>query len=192
MKRDLKRALAIGCVVFLGGCGGVEFEGKIFDYAGLSGPRQEADPKMGTRAPLMIPPNVRALPAPTENKSVAAARSDWPDDPEKVRTRIIEEKKTAKAEAESEADPMNPYAGKETLLDKLLSRNKTVEEPVADVPEPDASDRAPGTAVATQSGPQTPHVPQAPLPDRNLEGFNPAAPDSYKNVSGGQNKAVSF
>ena len=190
-KRVLRLAAALGCVALLGGCGGVEFEGKIFDYAGISGTGPEPDPTMTERAPLMVPPNVASLPAPTQSRSVAASRPDWPDDPEKVRTRVIEEKKTATAEAEAEADPMNPYAGKETLLDKLLSRDKTVEEPIPDVPEPDASDRAP-TSVATQSGPQAPHVPQAPLPDRNQEGFNPSAPENYRNVSGGQNRNVAF
>ena len=189
--RAAKLAAALGCVALLGGCGGVEFEGKVFDYMGVSGDRQQIDPKMTERAPLMVPPNLQRLPTPTEGVSVAANRQDWPDDPEKVRTRIIEDKKAKQAAAEAAADPINPYAGKETLLDKLLGGSKTVEEPVPDVPEPDASDRIPTTSTAAaRPEPLTPHVPQAALPDRNDEGFNPAAPDSYNNVSGGQNQAA--
>jgi len=188
-----KLATAFACVALLGGCGGVEFEGKLFDYAGLSGDQQQVDPQMSARAPLMVPPNLQNLPAPIEGVSVAAARQDWPDDPEKVRTRIIEEKRAVEAEHEVAADPVNPYAGKETLLDQLLGGGKkTVEEPIPAVPEPDAADRIPGSTVATQSAPQTPHVPEAPLPNRNQDEFKPAAPDSYQNVTGGQNANTGF
>lgn len=191
--RAVTLAAAFGCVALLGGCGGVEFEGKVFDYMGVSGDRQQVDPKMTERAPLMVPPNLQRLPQPTEGVSVAANRQDWPDDPEKVRTRIIQEKEAKQAEAESDADPINPYAGKETLLDKLFGGSKTVEEPIPAVPEPDASDRIPsGNAVASRPEPLTPHVPEAPLPNRNDDGFNPAAPDSYSNVSGGQNNQAGF
>ena len=191
--RALKLAAALGCVALLGGCGGVELEGKVFDYMGVSGDRQQADVRMTQRPPLMVPPNLKKLPEPTQNVSVAAARQDWPDDPERVRKRIVEEKKAKQAEAESAIDPINPYAGKETLLDKMFGGSKTVEEPVADVPEPDASDRVPDTNVA-QSRPQplTPHVPEAPLPSRNDEDFKPQAPGSYDNISGGQNRSAGF
>jgi len=190
----LKLAAALVYVTALGGCGGVEFEGKVFDYMGVSGDRQKADPRMAERAPLMVPPNLQSLPQPTEGVSVAAARQDWPDDPEKVRTRIIEANQTKRAEAEAAADPINPYAGKETLLDKLFGGSKTVEEPVPDVPEPDASDRIPRQRDVAQSRPEpiTPHEPQAPLPNRNDSGFNPGVPDSYRSVSGGQNQQVGF
>jgi len=197
--RALKRAAPLGCVALLGcatllgGCGAVELEGKVFDYMGVSGDRQQADVRMGERAPLMVPPNVSSLPAPSQGTAVATARQDWPDDPEKVRERVIEEKKAKESVAAAEADPINPYAGKETLLDKLFAPKTTVTEAVPDVPEPDASDRVPGTAVA-QSRPEpiTPHVPQAPLPSRNDEAFNPAAPDGYENVSGGENRNAGF
>ena len=177
-------AAAVACAVLLGGCGGVELEGKVFDYAGLSGTvgGQKPDPTMNTRAPLMVPPNTQRLPAPTENRSVAASRQDWPDDPEKVRVREVEQQKAAAAEAEAKADPLNAYAGKETLLDKLFSggKKKSVAEPVPDVPEPDASDAIPGTSVATRPRGITPHQSQAPLPNQNTEAFQPAVPNSYK------------
>lgn len=191
--RAAKLAAMLCCVALLGGCGGVEFEGKVFDYMGISGDRQESDVRMSERPPLLVPPNLQQLPQPTEGVSVAANRQDWPDDPERVRKRILEDKKAKQAEAEMEADPINPYAGKETLLDKWFGSDKTVEEPVPDVPEPDASDRVPSTnAVAARPEPLTPHVPQAPLPSRNEEGFNPAAPDSYNNISAGENRNHGF
>lgn len=192
--RVLKLAGVLACVGFLGGCGGVEFQGKVFDYMGVSGDRQKADPHMAERAPLMVPPNLAKLPEPTQSTSVAAARQDWPENPEMVRKRNDDDKKAQQAEIESKADPMNPYAGKETLLDKLFKPSKTEEVPVADVPEPDASDKLPSDGAVAQSRPQplTPHVSQAPLPNRNDEGFNPAAPDSYEDVSGGQNNSPAF
>jgi hypothetical protein len=188
--RTAKLAAMLGCVALLGGCGGVEFEGKVFDYMGVSGDRQESDVRMSERPPLMVPPNLQKLPQPTEGVSVAANRQDWPDDPEKVRKRIVEEKQAKQAEVEIEADPINPYAGKETLLDKWLGSDETVEEAVPDVPEPDASDRIPDTSVA-QSRP-TPHVPEAPLPNQNNQAFRPAAPDSYNSISAGENRNTGF
>jgi len=189
----VKLTAALACVALLGGCGGVEFEGKIFDYMGVSGERQEADVRMSERPPLMVPPNLNKLPEPAQSTSVAANRQDWPDDPEKVRKRVIEDKKAQQAAIEAEADPINPYAGKETLLDKWLDRDKTVEEPVADVPEPDASDRLPAEGVAqSRPAPITPHVPEAPLPNRNDEAYKPATPDNYDSYSRGDNANTAF
>src|SRR5690606_25851774 len=101
--RSLKLAGALACVALLGGCGAVEFEGKVFDYMGISGSRQEADVQMSERPPLLVPPNLSSLPAPSQGVAVATARQDWPDDPEKVRKRVIEEKKARDAEAEAKA-----------------------------------------------------------------------------------------
>ncbi|WP_141702005.1 hypothetical protein [Methyloceanibacter stevinii] len=185
-------AAMLACAALLGGCGGVELEGKVFDYAGLSGKvgGPKVDPTMSARAPLMVPPNTRSLPAPTENRSIAAARQDWPDDPEKVRVREVEQQKAVVAEAEAAAEPLNAYAGKETLIDKLFQggKKKRIEEPVPDVPEPDASDAIPGSrsTVATSGQPITPHQAEAPLPDQNRQAFEPKTPSSYKSGSGTQ------
>ena len=183
--RTVALGSALACAAVLGGCGGVEFEGKVFDYMGVSGSRQQADVQMTERPPLTVPPNLNNLPAPSQGTAVATARQDWPDDPEKARVRVIKEKEAKKAEAEAAAEPLNAYAGKDTLLDKLFGTEKTVGEPIPDVPEPDPSDRAP-TVAQSQSAPVSPHVPEAPLPDRNDEAFNPAAPDSYNRASSGQ------
>jgi hypothetical protein len=180
---------ALACALAVGGCGGVEFEGKIFDYMGVSGDRQKADVRMSERPPLMVPPSLNTLPQPGTGAAVATARQDWPDDPERVRKRVVEEKEAKQAEAEAAADPINPYAGKPTLLDKLLSPKKTVTEPVADVPEPDASDRVPESSTVAQSRPTplTPHVPQGPVPNRGDSGSDSPAPGSYGDISGGNN-----
>jgi hypothetical protein len=185
--RALKLAGALVCVAVLGGCGGVEFQGKIFDYMGVSGDRQQGDVQMAERPPLLVPPNVHKLPQPSQGAAVATARQDWPDDPERVRKRIVEAKEAKQNEVEAEKEPLNPYAGKPTLLDKLFGRKKTEEEPVADVPTPDPSDRVVDNSD-TPSQPKglQPHVPEAPLPDQNDEDFHPSAPDSYNKASGGQ------
>jgi len=167
----------------LGGCGGgVELEGKVFDYMGVSGERQEADMKMSERPPLLVPPDVKTLPQPGTNAAVAAARQDWPDDPELVRQRIAKQEKAKEAEIVEDADPANAYAGKPNLLDKLLGGSDTEIVPVDAVPEPDASDRVPSESAVAQSRPKplTPHVPQAALPDQDT---GPSTPDSYGGMS---------
>ena len=186
-------AVLAACAALLVGCGGVELEGKVFDYAGISGKvgGPKDDPTMSARAPLMVPPNTQSLPTPTETRSIAASRQEWPDDPEKVRVREIEQQKAVVAEAEAAAEPLNAYAGKETLLDKLFQGGKKktrIEEPVPDVPEPDASDVIPGSnsAVASRSQPITPHQAQAPLPNQNTQAFEPKTPSSYESGSGAQ------
>jgi hypothetical protein len=177
----------LACALALGGCGGgVEFQGKVFDYMGLSGDRQKPDARMSERAPLLLPPNLKTLPPPGTGVAVATAREDWPDDPEKVRKRVVAEQKKKEAEEEAAADPTNPYAGKPTLLDKLFGKSRVEEEPIADVPEPDPSlDKGPedstSSTVAARPQPLTPHVPQEAPPAEDP--FNPAAPDSYGRMS---------
>ena len=183
--RVLQLAGVAVCVAALGGCGGVELQGKVFDYMGVSGDRQQPDLRMGERPPLLIPPNTKTLPQPGTG-STATARADWPDDPEKVRTRIAKQENAKQAEIQAASDPANPYAGKPNLLDQLLSRDKTVEEPIPDVPEPDASDRVPdGNTAVAQKGYEppkaiTPHQSQDALPTRPVQS---ATPDSYGGMS---------
>jgi hypothetical protein len=176
-------AAAFVAALALGGCGGVEFQGKVFDYMGISGERQEADVKMSERPPLLLPPNLKNLPPPGTGVTTAIAREDWPDDPEKVRKRVAKEEAARKAKKAAEADPTNPYAGKPNLLDKVLGRTKEEEEPIADVPEPDPSDKQPEDSAVASSGPKalSPHVPQDPLPERPETGT--ATPESYTGMS---------
>ncbi|MBM3544317.1 MAG: hypothetical protein FJX44_07430 [Alphaproteobacteria bacterium] len=181
--RALGLAVACACALILGGCGGVQFEGKVFDYMGISGDRQEGDVRMSERPPLLLPPNSKALPQPGA-VNPAASRQDWPDDPERVKKRVVAEKKAQENKAEAEANPLNPMAGKPTLLDKVFAREKTEEAPIADVPEPDPSDRVPeerSQGVASSQPPLTPHVPHTPI--EGAGPFEATGKDTYGRVS---------
>jgi hypothetical protein len=181
--RALRLAAAFVCTLALGGCGGVEFQGKVFDYMGISGDRQQGDPRMAERAPLLLPPNPKTLPQPGTGVAVATAREDWPDDPERVRKRVAKQKAAEQAKEAGEQDPNNPYAGKPTLLDQVLGRNRDAdEEPIIDAPEPDPADKRPEDRAVASSGPKalTPHVPQ---PAPTQDPFHPTTPDSYKGMS---------
>lgn len=177
--RALRLAGALALTLGLAGCGGVEFEGKVFDYMGLSGDRQEADVRMSERPPLLLPPDTRRLPPPGQGAGMAAARQNLPTDPEQTRKQVAAEKK-AKVNAEAaKRDPLNAYAGKPTLLDKWFSRSDDKAEPVADVPEPDPSDAPPAQDVAAspQQHGLKPHQPNAPI--NTGDGFNAPTPSTY-------------
>ena len=186
--RALRLAAALASTLALGGCGGVEFQGKAFDYMGISGDRQQADVRMAERPPLLLPPNPKNLPAPGSGVAVATARQDWPSNPEKVQKQVSAAKKAEEAKRAREDDPTNPYAGKPTLLDKVFGRDEAEEEPVADVPEPDPSDKRPEDSAVASANPK-PLAPRAPeeITPQQEDPFHPAAPDSYKGVSSGGN-----
>ena len=176
-------ASALAATLALGGCGGIEFQGKVFDYMGLSGDRQEPDVKMAERPPLLLPPDTKALPQPGSGVAGAPARAAWPDKTEKG------EKQTGaghKAEQPKEntdpTDPINPLQGKSNpLIDKWLSKNKKVVQP-DETPEPDPTDKPMEGETVAQSKPKPlpPHVPQE-LPPPTEDPFHPAPPESYKN-----------
>lgn len=181
--RALALACALACAAALGGCGGVELQGKIFDYMGVSGDTQQPDVRMSQRPPLLVPPNLETLPQPgTGGPAVAAARPDWPEDPEIVRKRIAADEKAKEAEIKAAADPTNPYAGKPTLLDRWFKSSDDEEVTVA-VPEPDPSDRVTDSSTVAQSQPKglQPHVPQAPLPEQQKSG--PEVSGAYEGMS---------
>ena len=176
-------AAALASTLALGGCGGIEFQGKVFDYMGLSGDRKEPDVRMAERPPLVLPPDTKALPPPGSGVAVATAREDWPQNPELVQKQVVKAKEAEKAKEEVANDPINPYAGKPTLLDKWLGKKKEPEQ-VDDVPEPDPADKPPAdqAVAAAKPKPLTPHVPQDVTPGAP-DPFKPAAPESYKNPS---------
>jgi hypothetical protein len=174
-------ATAFAATLAVGGCGGIEFQGKVFDYMGISGDHQEPDPKLAERPPLLLPPNPKALPQPGNGVAVATAREDWPQNPELVQKQVAKAQAEAKAEQVTDAtDPINPLQGKSNpLLEKWLGKNNEP-VPVDDVPEPDPSTDKPTEEVAqTKPKPLTPHQPQEITPTEDL--FHPAAPESYKN-----------
>lgn len=175
-------AAALGATFVLGGCGGVEFQGALFDAVGLSGDRQEPDVRMSERPPLLVPPNLSALPQPGGGVAVATAREDWPKNPELVQKEQLQAEQDAKAKVAAEREPLHPYIGKPTLLNKVLGARKQPEQP-DDLPEPDPAVDKPkeGEDVAqTERKPLTPHVPQDIKPATE-DPFQPSAPDSYKN-----------
>jgi hypothetical protein len=185
-------AAALGATLALGGCGGIEFKGKVFDYAGLSGGGTEKDVKMAERPPLVLPPDTKALPPPGE-PPVYAANGDWPTDTDKERKRVAVAKEAQAKKEDAALDPENPYAGKPTLLDKVFGRKKKSDEAeVAAVPEPDPSDKTPedkareARALAANGGPKPLNQPiiEPPKASPDDDPFHPAAPDSYKTMSG--------
>ena len=148
-----------GLTLPLGGCGGIEFQGKAFDYIGLSdvGKPQE-DVRMTERAPLLVPPNPNKLPPPG---SPAITRADWPADTDKER-KVLGRYKTPEADT---LDVPEPDPTDKTAEDKARER-KTAAAPQKPV---DQSLNAPTT--------------------QEDDPFHPAAPDSYKGMSspGGNN-----
>jgi hypothetical protein len=177
----------------LAGCGGIEFEGKLFDYAGLSGSGQKADPRMTERAPLMIPPNTNRLPLPG---SPAIARADWPLDSDVARKQAVAAKEAAEKEREVKNDPTNPYSGKPTLLDRMFGKSKDEEEEQVAVPEPDASDKTPQDRARAQAKatPQKPidHTLNAPTVAPEDDPFHPQAPKSYEGMSSPSGNSANY
>lgn len=176
-------AAMFAATLALAGCGGIQFEGKVFEAVGLSGDRQQADPKMAERPPLLLPPNTKALPQPGNGVAVATAREDWPQNPEEAQKQVIAAQKEAKDSEEAKREPLHPYIGKPTLFNKLLGKKKEA-EPVDDVPEPDPSDKPPEGQGVAQAAPKplTPPQRDDELPNEDL--FHPAPPESYKNIPG--------
>jgi len=172
----------------LGGCGGIEFQGKAFDYIGLSDVgKQQEDVRMTERAPLLVPPNTRHLPPPG---SPAVTRADWPADTDKERRRLAALRKAEEEKKEAAAEPNTPYAGKPKLLDKMLGKSKTSVEDgeVVDVPEPDpgdktAEDKARERATTTTTATNKPVDQSLNAPTPPADPFHPSAPDSYKGMS---------
>jgi hypothetical protein len=136
----------------LGGCGGVEFKGKIFDYMGANGSGTEGDVRMSRRAPLILPPDTGTLPVPGQGVAAVTARPDWPADADRERGRAVAAKQAEHHEKAAEVSPINSYAGKPNLLDKLLGRKRGYDETeLVDVPEPDPSDKTPEDRAREQS-----------------------------------------
>jgi hypothetical protein len=87
---------AVLSTLALGGCAdGVDFNGKVFDWMGISPAAQEAkrfEPKMADRAPLVMPPDANRLPAPGSEAGPDPAVAAWPDDPEQRKVREAKER----------------------------------------------------------------------------------------------------
>jgi hypothetical protein len=183
LARGISLVAVCGAAVTLAGCGGIEFQGKVFDYAGLSGSGSKEDVRMTERAPLLIPPDTRRLPPPGPE---AVTPVNWPVDSDLSRKQAADAKAAAEQKAEAEASPDVPYAGKPKLLDHWLGKDKPKSDGLVDVPEPDPSDKTAEDRAREQGKPK---VAQKPV-DHSLDAppppddpFHPAAPDSYKGMS---------
>jgi len=99
-RHGLKRAslaAALAAAIGVGGCGGVdgvELNGAMFDWLGVSPASQAArrhEPTLADRAPLVIPPDVGKLPDPGSGQKPTVAMA-WPDDPEARKAREAAER----------------------------------------------------------------------------------------------------
>ena len=89
------------------------------------GKKQDVEPQMSERGPLVAPPNVKNLPQPGSNKAVAAAEQ-WPNDPDK-QARAIEAELDANKEPKiSEEERLRQLAltGEDPTESRLFTNKK--------------------------------------------------------------------
>jgi len=91
----LVAALGSAATLALSGCAdGVELNGKVFDFLGISPAALEAsrrEPKLAERAPLVMPPDAKRLPDPQSTASVGE-QTNWPVDPEQKKLAAAQER----------------------------------------------------------------------------------------------------
>jgi hypothetical protein len=91
----LAAALGSAATLGLSGCAdGVELNGKVFDFLGISPAALEAsrrEPKLAERAPLVMPPDAKRLPDPAATASVGE-QANWPVDPEQKKLAAAQER----------------------------------------------------------------------------------------------------
>ena len=99
LARFLARYLAgsaVGSALLLAGCAdsGIDLNGKVFDYLGISPAAQEArrfEPQVAERAPLVMPPDSKALPQQGSGQA-PPSQFAWPDDPDQRKVREAKER----------------------------------------------------------------------------------------------------
>ena len=82
----LGRAVVLATLALAGCADGVELNGKIFDLMGVSPSAQAAsktEPKMASRAGLVLPPDASRLPEPGSGEAEAQATLATVDDPDR-------------------------------------------------------------------------------------------------------------
>ena len=89
-------ALAVASSLVLSGCAnsGLELNGKVFDWIGISPSAIAArrdEPKLAERAPLVLPPNSTRLPEPGSGQTAQSAMV-WPEDPDQRKAREAQER----------------------------------------------------------------------------------------------------
>jgi hypothetical protein len=88
--RKLRIALSAAAMIASGGlsgCGfdGVELNGAVFDYLGVSAAAQAqktGEPQVAARPGIVLPPNLERLPEPGTGENMTTASVAWPDDPD--------------------------------------------------------------------------------------------------------------
>jgi hypothetical protein len=97
--RALGRVAALTATLTLGGCGGIDgidLNGKVFDWMGVSSASETArkrEPQLADRAPLVMPPDANKLPEPGSGLAAAPVNdASWPDDPNDRRKRAAKER----------------------------------------------------------------------------------------------------
>src|SRR5215510_9057765 len=94
-RKQLLAALGSAATLALSGCAdGVELNGKVFDFLGVSPAALEAsrrEPKLAERAPLVMPPNANRLPDPGSAPG-ATDQANWPTDPEQRKLAAAQER----------------------------------------------------------------------------------------------------
>lgn len=140
------RIAALTPVLALAGCGdGIEYNGRVFDMMGISGGgTKPKDARVTDRAPLVLPPDSRRLPAPG-SQAASIDQQALPDDTDRHRQAVkteAEKKKKQAGYTDHLTDPTaEPRPG---LLDRLIKGKKSAEDiEVEDVPEPDPVDALP-------------------------------------------------
>lgn len=83
------RCAALALALATGGCGGfdgVELNGGVFDYLGVSTKSQSrSEPKLAERAGIVVPPDPDRLPVPGSEVAAEAGQVLWPNDPDERR-----------------------------------------------------------------------------------------------------------
>ena len=88
-------AVVVSAFAVSGCSDGLDLNGKVFDWMGISPAAQEArrfEPKIAERAPLILPPDSNRLPAPGSEVVPEPAQVAWPDDPEQRKVRESKER----------------------------------------------------------------------------------------------------
>ncbi len=96
-RRTALAASALLAALALSGCGfdGVELNGAVFDYLGVSSAAQAdrgKEPQLPPRAGVVLPPQLDRLPEPGSTDTAAAPPGEaWPVDPEQAKVAAAEQ-----------------------------------------------------------------------------------------------------
>lgn len=148
LRTRLSRWLPFGAAaasLLLSGCAdGLDLNGKVFDWMGVSASALSArrdEPKLAERAPLVLPPNSARLPEPGSGQSPQTAMA-WPSDEDQRRVREAQERerlhqaychgdiqwKERVMKSEDINTPRSPYGPCPTLFGDVSSNIKQLDK----------------------------------------------------------------